>query len=120
MTTVAALKRAIDDLLNHREATVDEAMDRHFGPTFRQCTNGVWAERPEVRARISQLRAQTHGATVTVLDEMVDGARYAERHRIALAMRDGTRRVLEVHVFARRDADGRFAEIEEATVALGP
>jgi hypothetical protein len=35
MTTI---KHAIEDLLNNRRLTADEAVDRHFGPTFRQRT----------------------------------------------------------------------------------
>lgn len=111
MTTIAA---AVGDLLVNRRLTVDEAMDRHFAPTFRQRTNGRWDGRDAVAARIAQMREAVAQATVTVLDEVRDGPRYAERHVIDLRKRDGERVSLEVYVFAELDADGRFAWIEEA------
>jgi|SRR5947208_13694909 len=115
MTTI---KDAVEDLLNHRRLTVDEAVDRHFGPTFGQRTNGRWDDRDAFLARIVLLREAVDHATITVVDELVDADRYAERHVIELVKRDGERMVQEVYVFAERDPDGRFTRIEEATVML--
>ncbi len=53
MTTI---KDAVEDLLNNRKLTADEAVDRHFGPAFRQRTNGSWDDRPAFLARIVLLR----------------------------------------------------------------
>lgn len=108
------LKAAVDDLLNNRQLSVEEAMDRHFSPDFRQCTNGLWEDRAAVRERIMQLREDLQHATFVVRDEFCCGNRYAQRHTIALAMRDGAAAALDVYVFAERDADGRFLWIEEA------
>lgn len=114
---MSTIKLAVDDLLNNRELTAAEALDRHFGPTFRQRTNGSWEDRAAVLARIVQFREVVEHATITVLDELAVGDRYAERHLIDLLHRAGTRTVHEVYVFAERDADGRFTRIEEvATV----
>ncbi len=115
MTTI---KDAVDDLVNDRRLSVEEAMDRHFARTFRQRTNGVWDDRGAVLARISELRDGVRHASITVLDELADGDRYAERHVLDLHQHDGERVVLEVYVFARRDADGRFAVIEETSLPL--
>jgi len=117
---MTSLKDAVEDLLNHRHLSVEQAADRHFAPGFRQRTNGHWDDRDTFVARIAQFREIVEHASITVLDELADGPRYAERHRIELARRDGQRTVQEVHVFAQRDPDGRFACIEEATVTLEP
>jgi len=115
MTTI---KDAVEDLLNNRQLTTDEAVDRHFGPTFRQRTNGSWDDRPAFLARIILLREVVEHATITVLDELFDSDRYAERHVVDLVKRDGERIAQEVYVFAERDSDGRFTRIEETTLML--
>jgi len=117
MTTIAA---AVEDLLNNRHMTVADAMDRHFGPHFRQCTNGNWDDRPAVFARIVHLREVVSHAAITVFDELAEGRSYAERHRIELKQRDGSQTVKEVCVFAERDADGRFTRIDEVAVNAEP
>ena len=67
------------------------------------------------------LRDAVRPVTFTVLDEMVDGVRYAERHVIELVRHEGERIAQEVYVFAERDQDGRFVRIEEAAVDVtGP
>jgi hypothetical protein len=111
MTTIREL---VEDLLDGTRMTVAQAMDRHFSSAFRQCTNGSWESREEVAIRIASLRQVFERATVTVMDEMRDGARFAERHVIELVEREGGRLHLEVFVFAEIDADGRFVRIEEA------
>lgn len=113
---MSTIQAAIDDLLNNRHLTAAEAVDRHFAPTFRQRTNGSWDDRAAFLARMVALRELVAHATISVLDELADGGRYAERHVVDLLKRDGERIVQEVYVFAERDADGRFTRIEEATV----
>ncbi|GAA0243211.1 nuclear transport factor 2 family protein [Rhodanobacter caeni] len=115
MTT---LKAAIEDLLNNRRLTAAEAADRHFSSDFRQRTNGTWDDRATFLARIDHIRDVVAHATVTVLDELGDADRYAERHVIDLLQRDGGRIRQEVYVFATRDPDGRFARLEETTLVL--
>jgi hypothetical protein len=100
MTTI---KDAIDDLLNNTQLTVADAMDRHFSTAFRQRTNGNWESREEVAIRIAQLRHVFERATTTVLDELRDGTRYAERHVIVLFKRAGGRLTMEVYLFAETD-----------------
>lgn len=115
---MSTIKTAVEDLINNRQLTSNEAVDRHFSPAFRQRTNGDWDDRAAFFARITDLRNVVSHATITVLDELADGERYSERHVIDLVMRDGERIVQEVYLFAQRDADGRFNQIEEATVML--
>jgi hypothetical protein len=113
-TAMSTIKALVDDLLVDRQLTVAEAMDRHLSSAFRQRTNGRWENRDEVAARIAEARETFEHATITVLDELRDGSRYAERHAIDLVDRDGGHLALEVYVFAEIDADGRFGRIEEA------
>ncbi len=115
MTTI---KDAVDDLFNNQQLPADEAFDRHYGPSFRQRTNGSWDDRPAVLARIAALRKVVDHATITVLDELTDGHRYAERHIVDLVQRDGNRILQEVSVFAEQDSDGRFVRIEETTLMI--
>lgn len=115
---MTSIKDAVEDLLNNRQLSVDEAVDRHFGPTFCQRTNGSWDDRAAFVARIVLFREVVEHATITILDELTDANRYAERHVIDLLMRDGERMRQEVYVFGERDADGRFARIEEMTLRL--
>lgn len=117
MSTIKAL---VGDLLNNPQMTVAAAMYRHLSSVFRQRSNGRWESRDEVADRITRLRETFGHAIITVLDELRDGARYAERHLIDLARREGGHLVLEVYVFAQTDADGRFAWIEEASLPASP
>lgn len=75
MTTI---KDAVDDLLNNHQLSAEEAVDRHFGPTFRQRVNGSWDDRAGFLARVTNLRKVVEYATITVLEELTDGSRYAE------------------------------------------
>jgi hypothetical protein len=117
VTPAFTLKQAIDDLFDHRLAA-EEALDRHFSGSFRQRVNGDWLDRSAFLAGIIRFREIVESATVTVLDEFVDGDRYAERHVVDLRKRDGSRIRQEVYVFARRDADSRFVCIEEMSLPL--
>ncbi|WP_369936178.1 nuclear transport factor 2 family protein [Xanthomonas tesorieronis] len=115
MVATRPVQAAVEDLLNNRELSVAEAMDRHFSVAFRQCTDGKWEDRAAVIQRIAQLRDTLEHATFTVHEELSCGTRYAERHTIGLALCDGSAIAFEVHVFAERDRAGRFLRIEEAT-----
>lgn len=114
---LSTIKQAVADLLNPALA-VPASMDRHFAPAFRQRVNGRWLDRAAFITAIVALRQGLAEARLRVLDEFVDGARYAERHRIALRMADGAVVQREVYVFAQRDAHGRFLLIEEASIAV--
>lgn len=115
MTTITA---AVHDLFNNPSLTAEQAVDHHYALGFRQRTNGDWTDRPTLLAQILELREVVERATITVLDELADGERYAERHVIHLIKRTGAPLRQEVYVFARRAADGRFTEIHETTLAL--
>ena len=116
---VTTLKDALADLLQNQDLSVDEAAERHISPDFRQRTNGQWDDRAGFLTRIAHLRSTTQHTTITVLDELTDGDRYAERHIIDLLRNDGQRIVQEVYLFAALDSDGRLERIEEVTLAAG-
>lgn len=117
MTQMGTIKDAIDDMFNNG-LTAEEAVERHFDPFFRQRVNGIWIDRSTFLAHIVSLREVVERVTVTVLDEFLDGDRYAERHVIDLSKLDGDRIRQEVYLFAERGKDGRFTRIEEATLAI--
>lgn len=110
MTTI---KHAVHDLFNNPGLTAEQALDRHFDPVFRQRANGEWCDRAGFLTRIADLKSVVEHAEVTVLDELTEGNRYAERHIIELVQQDGTRMRQEVFVFAELGPDGRFVRIEE-------
>lgn len=114
---MSRLQDAIGDLFD-LQLTAAEAVDRHFTADFRQRTHGQWDDRARFLARIGQLRTEVAKVAATVLDELVEGEHYAERHIIDLTLHSGERIVQEVYVFARRDAAGRFRCIEEVTLRL--
>jgi len=114
-----ALKHAVEDLLGVGTLSIEEAMDRHFAPSFRQRVNGQWIHRADFCANIAAVRDMACQVKFTVLDECADGARYAERHLIELIKQDGERIAHEVYVFAERDHDGRFVRIVESTMSAG-
>lgn len=111
------LKQAIEDLLDQTVA-LQVAVDRHFAPSFRQTVDGVAIDREAFIAGIESMRPQLKEARVTVLDEVADEPRYAQRHRIDLRFRDGARVAREVYVFAVLDAEMRFVRIDEATLQV--
>ena len=113
-----AIRDAIHDLFNRPELTVDEAADRHFDPAFRQRVNGALIDRQAFIDGIEQLKARVMHAHVHVLDEVVAGTRYAERHVIELVMRDGESVRQEVFLFGELATDARFVRIEEVTLSL--
>lgn len=108
---------ALKDLLD-RGLPLEEAFDRHFAPTYRQRTDGQWDDREGVFEHISHLRTFVADARVTVLDELTDGASYAERHLVRITKDDGGVVEQEVYVFGVRDENGLFTRIEETTLML--
>jgi hypothetical protein len=115
MTRIQAV---VEDSLGDGALSIQEAADRHYGPGFRQRTNGKWADRADVLNAPRALRASTSQARVTVLDELADAPRYAERHVIELRTTDGKRIAQEVYVFSRLDDDRRLSRIKELTRPL--
>lgn len=118
MRSVSSLKEAIEDLFNNAALSTAQAMALHFTPSFRQRVNGTWIDHAGFLSAVVTLKASVDHVKITVLDELSDGSRYAERHVIDLSKRDGQQVRQEVYVFAHRSEDGRFTQLEETTLAL--
>jgi hypothetical protein len=112
------IRSALTDLLFQPELDLAAAVDRHFAPDYRQRTDGKWDERDAFVEHIAHLRSVLTGGRVRVLDEICDGARYADRHVVEVTKRDGSSVEMEVYVFGEFAADGRFRRIEETTLML--
>lgn len=112
------IQLALDELLNQQHLPLDAVLDRHFSAAYRQRTNGQWEDRESFARHARKLREIVASARIEVLDELREGNRYADRHRVDVTKRDGTRVVQEVYLFAELDADGRFLRVEETTLML--
>ncbi|MYT30416.1 MULTISPECIES: nuclear transport factor 2 family protein [unclassified Streptomyces] len=112
------IKAALTDLLLNDAITLEEAVDRHFTPEYRQRTDGEWADRAEFVEHISHLRTLVADARVDVHEELYDGGKYADRHTCHITKKDGSTVTMEVYVFADLAPDGRFNRIEETTLLL--
>lgn len=109
---------ALNDLLNRQDIPLDDVLDRHFNPLYRQRTNGIWDNRDAFRCHVQKLRDLVSCVEIEVLDEFTDGKRYADRHIVHVSKRDGSKVVQEVYLFGLFDELGRFERIEETTLML--
>ncbi|MGI5521566.1 carboxymuconolactone decarboxylase family protein [Micromonospora sp. CA-259024] len=98
---------------------LETALDRYYAPGYVHRAEGRELDWAAFRQVVVAVRGQIRGGTVTVLDEVVDGDQYAERHRYRITMNDGTTAQKEVVVFGRFAPDGRFAELAETGVDIG-
>jgi hypothetical protein len=73
---------------------------------------------PKFAERIPHLRALTESTAITVLDEIIDANRYADRRLVTVTKRDGSQVTQEVYLFGERSDDGRFIRVEETTHML--
>lgn len=112
------MRSALTDLLFNPDVTVEEAVDRHFAPDYRQRTDGEWDDRAGFIEHISHLRAVVAGGSVEVHDELYDGTRYADRHTARIEKKDGSTVLMEVYAIGDLAPDGRFSRIEEVTLML--
>ncbi|MGV9271665.1 nuclear transport factor 2 family protein [Kitasatospora sp. NPDC003701] len=120
MTTATrpSIAAALTDLLFTPGLDLAEAVDRHFAPDYRQRTDGRWDDREQFVAHIAHLRTVVASGRVEVLDELVQGDRYADRHVVDVTKNDGSTVRMEVYLFAEFAPDGRFRRVEETTLML--
>ncbi|MGW6918177.1 nuclear transport factor 2 family protein [Kitasatospora sp. NPDC054939] len=116
--TPTDIARALDDLLFDPVPDLDEAVDRHFAPDYRQRTNGVWSDRAGFVRHMTRLRTLVRSGSVEVHDELRDGLRYADRHTVTITQHNGRTSRTEVYLFARLAPDGRFQCVEETTLLV--
>jgi ketosteroid isomerase-like protein len=112
------MRTALTDLLFNRDITVEEAVDRHFAPDYRQRTDGRWDDRAGFIEHITHLRTVVAGGSVEVHDELYDGTKYADRHTAHIEKEDGSTVRMEVYAIGDLAPDGRFRRVEEVTLML--
>ncbi|MGN6125323.1 MAG: hypothetical protein ACTHON_02060 [Humibacter sp.] len=108
-----SISAALHDLINDQELSVEDALDRHFRPEYRQSTNGDWIDRATFAEQMTQLRTFVDHAEIEVVAELTQGDIYAERHVLTATQRDGGTASQEVFLFGEIAEDGRFASLEE-------
>ncbi|WP_329144101.1 nuclear transport factor 2 family protein [Streptomyces sp. NBC_01456] len=116
--TRTGMETALTDLLFNGDITLQEAVDRHFTPEYRQRTDGEWADRAQFLEHMTHVRGLVADGRVEVHEELYDGGNYADRHTVHLTKKDGSTVSMEVYVFADLASDGRFSRIEETTLML--
>jgi len=108
-----SISAALYDLLNEQASPVEDALERHFRPEFRQSTNGDWIDRATFVEQMTVLRSFVDHVEIEVLAELTQGDSYAERHVLTATQRDGGTASQEVFLFGVIAEDGRFASLEE-------
>jgi hypothetical protein len=116
--TALGIHAALDALLNQKHLPLEEVLVRYFSADYRQRTNGHWDDRAGFVLHARKLRELVASARIEVLEELCDGDRYADRHRVHVRKHDGTELVQEVYLFAQLDGSGRFRRVEEVTLML--
>lgn len=116
--TPTDITRAINDLLFDPGLDLDEAIDRHFTPDYRQRTDGVWSDRTAFADHMARLRSLIRSGHIEVHDELRDGLRYADRHTVTVTRHNGRVSRIEVYLFAQLAPDGRFQRVEETTLLI--
>lgn len=96
------------------EATVD----RYFSPDYQQRTDGELVDREGFVEHIRALRALVAEGQVEVLEVVLQRRRVADRHRVTVTKRDGTRSQLEVFLFGEFADDGRLCRVDEMSRVL--
>lgn len=110
------ISTALNDLLFTPTLKLDEALDRHFTPDYRQRTDGTWSDRSQFSRHIAHLRTLVAAGRVEVHEELREGLRYADRHSVDITKHDGSTARTEVYLFGEYAPDGRFRRIEETTM----
>ncbi|MFD7556141.1 MULTISPECIES: nuclear transport factor 2 family protein [unclassified Streptomyces] len=112
------ISRAVNDLLFTPGLDLEEAVERHFTPDYRQRTNGVWSDRADFVRHMARLRELVRGGHIEVHEELRDGPRYADRHTVTVERDNGRVSRIEVHLFALMAPDGRFRRVDETTLLV--
>ena len=95
------------------DGDLSEVLDKYYAPDYTHRNDGETMDRAAFVEMVAKYRGQIVDGTVTVLDEMYDGDRYAERHVYDITLRDGSTINRELYLFGTVAADGRFRHITE-------
>jgi hypothetical protein len=101
---------------------LNQVLDRYYAPDYTHRTDGKTLNRTEFAEMAAGARGQVAAGTVTVLDELRDGATYAERHVFHVTLKNGATQDREVSIFGTFAPDGRFQHVNETgfDLALDP
>ncbi|MEV0829948.1 nuclear transport factor 2 family protein [Nonomuraea rubra] len=118
----ARISEALRALVFEPEPAVElrPILDRYYAPDYTHRSDGKTLNREEFAEMVARTRSQITGGTVTVLDELRDGAAYAERHVFRITLADGSTQHREVAVFDTLAEDGRFRHLSETGFSVGP
>ncbi|WP_377510712.1 nuclear transport factor 2 family protein [Micromonospora vulcania] len=92
---------------------VNEALDSFYAPDYTHRSDGKTLDRAAFAEMVTRMRSQIASGAVTVLDELHDGPRYAERHVYEITMADGSTVRREIAIFGEFAEDGRFRHLSE-------
>ncbi|MFG1863365.1 hypothetical protein [Microbispora bryophytorum] len=112
--TFARISDAIRDVAFEPRLDLHEALDKYYAPDYIHRGDGRVLDRAGFADMVAGIRSRVVEGTVTVLDELYDGSRYAERHRYTMTLTDGTIINREIYFFATLAEDGRFRQVDEA------
>jgi hypothetical protein len=99
---------------------LDQVLDRYYAPDFTYRADGKMLDRGEFAEMVARVRSQVAEGTVTVLDELRDGAAYAERHVFHITLKNGDSQDREVAIFGIFAPDGRFRHLSETGFDVDP
>ncbi|MEV4759718.1 nuclear transport factor 2 family protein [Micromonospora sp. NPDC049559] len=111
--TPVRISDAIRDVAFAPRLELSEALDRYYAPDLVHHSDGRTRDRAEFAQMVAGIRDRVAEGEVTVLDELYDGAHYAERHRYRMTLTDGTVVHREMYYFATLAEDGRFQRVYE-------
>jgi hypothetical protein len=112
--TPVRISDAVRDIAFAPHLELHEALDKYYAPGLIHTSNGRRRDREEFAEMCADFRSRIAVGEVTVLDELYDGSRYAERHRYKMTLTDGTVVHREIYYFATLAEDGRFQQVYEA------
>ncbi|WP_127509268.1 nuclear transport factor 2 family protein [Actinoplanes solisilvae] len=113
MKMVVRYKDALNDLAFAPHEPVETALDRYYAPDLEWRSDGVVKDRAAFGAFVAGLQSQIVSGNVTVLDEFVDGHKYAQRHVYEATLTNGTTLRREIYLFGEYSEDGRFRRVNE-------
>ncbi|WRH13328.1 nuclear transport factor 2 family protein [Pantoea sp. JZ2] len=113
-----SIANVLDEIINQQEIPLEEILNRHFSPGYRQRTDNEWGSLDSFAHHARKLREIISFGNIDVHDELREGNLYATRHRVLCTKRNGEEVEMEVYMFAETDDSGLFVRIEEATLML--
>jgi hypothetical protein len=111
--TYVRISDAIREVAFEPSRELDEVLDMYYAPDYVHHSDGRTLDRAGFARMVAGIRSRVAAGTVTVLDEIYDGSRYAERHRYRMTLTDGTVVDREIYFFATLAEDGRFEQVNE-------